>query len=289
MRRNSAKIVLAAMFTVPLGACNALHGLHLFSHNVHRAKSVQPAQAANADYAPPVYAPSIAPETQSGRALLANGLPGSAIDSFVRALSSGEPVAPAVNGLGIAYARLGRLDLARRYFERAIAEDPGNDHYQDNLTLLLAVPQYAMDQQDNCATQRGRSCPPDNQSSTLAQAAAKPAIAAAAIPGRMQRISRNEVFIVTAPALPAPIMASVGVPGSRASAGRRMAVNAYELRRFVPIVRIALAPTGPATAHLAATAAPTSATPATVPSARRIIFFPAMTGNRSTSLAVAGR
>src|SRR5579863_8268985 len=136
MRRNQAKLALAAMFALPLGACSSFFGQHLFAHRTDASRPVRSSQTIDVDYSP-----LIDPATQSGRALLANGMPGAAIESFERALSAGEPVAPAINGLWIAYARLGRFDLAKRFFERAIAADPANDRYQDNLTLLLASPQ----------------------------------------------------------------------------------------------------------------------------------------------------
>jgi len=272
MRLNHAKLALAAIFVVPLGACNSFLGQHLFAHRTDASRPVRSAQTTNVDYSP-----LIDPATQSGRALLANGMPGAAIEPFERALSTGEPVAPAINGLGIAYARLGRFDLAKRFFERAIAVDPGNDRYQDNLTLLLASPPYAADQHGNCAVQPIQPGQSHNQSSNLAERAGKATIAAAVTPGKLMRISRNEVYIVTAPTLHAPILASASVLGSRASAGRRVALNAHQLQYFVPVVRIDLPTPGSATAHLSGVKPQVSAA---APSTSRTIIFSATIGKQ---------
>jgi len=271
MRRNHVKLALAAIFAVPLGACNSFVGQHLFAHRTDASRPMRSSQTTNVDYSP-----LLDPATQSGRALLANGMPGSAIESFERALSAGEAVDPAINGLGIAYARLGRLDLAKRFFERAIAVDPGNDRYQDNLTLLLASPQYAADQHGNCAVQPIQAIQSHDQASTLAGRASKAMTAAAAIPGKLVRISRGEVYIVTAPALRAPILASASVLGSRATAGRRVPPNAHELRQFVPVVRIDLATSESGAAHPAGAKPQAPAAPST----RRTVIFSTTVGKQ---------
>jgi hypothetical protein len=259
------------MLAVPLGACSSFPGHHLFAHGTDEARSMRSLQTSSVDYSP-----VIDRDTQSGRALLANGQPGSAIESFERALSAGEPVAPAINGLGIAYARLGRLDLAKRFFERAIAVDPGNDRYQDNLTLLLASPQYALEQHANCSAQPMPAGQADAQSSTFAERDGRAATAAGATPGKLVRISRNEVFLATAPALRAPIMASATVLGSRANAGKRMALNAGDLQHFVSVVHIVLPTAEPGTAHFSGSKPQLSAGS----NLSRTVVFPATTGKR---------
>ncbi len=45
----------------------------------------------------------------------------------------------ALNGLGVAYAGIGREDLAETYFRRAINLDPSNTKYDDNLARLYRV------------------------------------------------------------------------------------------------------------------------------------------------------
>lgn len=72
-----------------------------------------------------------------GREQLALGQNGLAISSFRTALRDDPESAEALNGLAIAYDRIGRPDLARRYFELAIAKAPEEPKYNGNLARLL--------------------------------------------------------------------------------------------------------------------------------------------------------
>lgn len=76
--------------------------------------------------------------TNAGRALLDAGQPGLAVDTFRKALAKGEAEAPALNGLGVAYARIGRQDLAIWYFKQAMVVDPGDTRYAKNLERVMA-------------------------------------------------------------------------------------------------------------------------------------------------------
>lgn len=75
--------------------------------------------------------------TATGRTQLDHNNYGLAIDAFQMALTQGETAGPALNGLGVAYAGIGRTDLAAEYFRRAMAVDPANDRYAGNLAMLL--------------------------------------------------------------------------------------------------------------------------------------------------------
>ena len=81
---------------------------------------------------------------EEGRAHLTAGNAGLAIESFQRALALGESVGPAANGMGVAYARIGRADLARRYFSQAIAVSPEEHAYLANLDRLESTPSLAV-------------------------------------------------------------------------------------------------------------------------------------------------
>ncbi len=59
-----------------------------------------------------------------GRALLAAANPVQAIAAFRTALASNPQSVAALNGLAVAYDRLGRADLARQHFEQALAFEP---------------------------------------------------------------------------------------------------------------------------------------------------------------------
>jgi tetratricopeptide (TPR) repeat protein len=83
---------------------------------------------------------------EAGMAHLRLGQNADAISSFRAALRDNPESAEAHNGLAIAYDRIGRTDLAQRYFELAMAHDPANVKYGANLALLSAksgLPQLA--------------------------------------------------------------------------------------------------------------------------------------------------
>lgn len=73
---------------------------------------------------------------QRGRAQLDAGLDALAIESFRAETRSNPENADAYNGLAVAYGRIGRDDLAQRYFETALAKDPSNHKAQTNLARL---------------------------------------------------------------------------------------------------------------------------------------------------------
>ncbi len=72
-----------------------------------------------------------------GKALLARGQNADAISAFRAALRQEENSAEAHNGLAIAYDRIGRKDLARRYFELAVADKPQDQRYRTNLARFF--------------------------------------------------------------------------------------------------------------------------------------------------------
>lgn len=73
---------------------------------------------------------------QRGRAQLDAGLEALAIESFRAEIRINPDNADAYNGLAVAYGRIGRTDLAQRYFETALANDPSNAKAQTNLARL---------------------------------------------------------------------------------------------------------------------------------------------------------
>ena len=73
---------------------------------------------------------------QRGRAQLDAGLDALAIESFRAEIRFNPDQVDAYNGLAVAYGRIGRNDLAQRYFEMALAKDPMNERVQANIAKL---------------------------------------------------------------------------------------------------------------------------------------------------------
>jgi tetratricopeptide (TPR) repeat protein len=71
-----------------------------------------------------------------GRGQLRAGNVSAAVASFRIALLDPATRAEASNGLGVAYAKLGRQDLAERYFQGAMMAEPTNSKYVANLLRL---------------------------------------------------------------------------------------------------------------------------------------------------------
>ena len=76
-----------------------------------------------------------------GRAALDTRNYAAAVAAFRNAAFDPALAASAHNGLAVAYAGIGRNDLASRYFRMAIAEDSGNPRYQANLVRVEAARQ----------------------------------------------------------------------------------------------------------------------------------------------------
>jgi Tetratricopeptide repeat len=72
-----------------------------------------------------------------GKELLQRGQYADAISAFRKAMREEDDRAEANNGLAIAYDRIGRKDLARRYFELAVAEKPDEMRYKANLARFF--------------------------------------------------------------------------------------------------------------------------------------------------------
>ena len=121
---------------------------------------------------------------EEGRAALQEGNLSAAVASFRVAQLDRATRADASNGLGVAYAKLGRPDLAERYFQAAITADPENTRFVANLLRL---------QQQSLAARRA------NADAALAAAQPVPAVRESAemLAGNVERISRGEVRIVT--------------------------------------------------------------------------------------------
>ena len=171
------KLLVCSCF-VALGGCQLLNNLHLTKRAPATAAGDARLASTSRTY------------TQTGREHLRSGSPGLAIDAFNLALAGGEDPSAAYNGLGVAYARIGRPDLAYRFFRKAVMSDPLNPVYARNLVTLVDSPTFTLDQI--------RRAEPAPQVAATAQPA--PNIAASPKPqvaGRLYRDSNRQFSLTT--------------------------------------------------------------------------------------------
>ncbi len=172
INRKRAAIVLAS--AVLLSGCQFLGNLNLG----HRGGDARTTQAMANFY------------TDKGRTLLRSGRPGEAIEAFNLALATGEAPAPAYNGLGVAYSRIGRPDLSYRFFKKATMSDPASAVYANNLDRLVKSPQFTLDMTPDFQAPRAP---------TPAAATRQASNVAAPVPGRLHSTGPHQVSIVTLP------------------------------------------------------------------------------------------
>ena len=226
------KVLVAALASTLLGGCQSLFG--------SSAKlEVRPAGVQTEA--------SAAIALEEGRRHLAQGELGSAI-AALRTASLDPATAPSAhNALGVAYAMLGRGDLAERYFRQAVDEDPADPRFSANLSrfyasreamlakrealpapiaVALAEPQTAVPEVVAVAPVRMMQAGP----STVRIDLPTPANA-------VTRVSRQEVVIRTQPPHPAVAVAEVRRRNPRFSAAQpARAVAAYPVRIEFPDV-----------------------------------------------------
>ncbi len=178
MRNTLILRASAIALLVSLGGCQFLGKL-----NLARSGSQDEQQAGKVKRAMPS---SLA----EGREHLRTNRNGLAIDAFNLALVRGEDPAAAFNGLGVAYARVGRNDLAYRFFKKANASDPDNPVYASNLIRLVDSPAFALNQIDRAPT-----APPARAAERLVTASA--AAAAPRAPGKLYREGRGQISLTT--------------------------------------------------------------------------------------------
>lgn len=123
------------------------------------------------------------PLTVKAREQLKSGMIASCIDTYGAAMRAGEPDAPINNGLGVAYAKLGRLDLAARFFKAAMLSDASDYRYVANYARVM----------DEIVAQDIRLAavePKTREGLSMAKTPMKPSDG-----GRIRRVSRGEVHI----------------------------------------------------------------------------------------------
>ena len=187
-KRHLAKsLIVISMFA--LGGCKFFGNLH-FSSNSHE-------KAVPADLAQGTYGPA----TQRGRDYLRSNLTGLAIDSFNLALATGEEPAAAYNGLGVAYARLGRTDLAYRLFKKATMSDPVNPAYARNLINLVNSPEFTLNLLARTPLPEDVRSAPQSEARTAGAAERAPQV-----PGKLYREGNRQFSLITV----VPAQATIG-------------------------------------------------------------------------------
>jgi tetratricopeptide (TPR) repeat protein len=172
MRRIPVRSVVLALAAVQLGGCNSFLGIN-FARNASPPKEADTAVAV------------ASPITERGRSQLADGQSGLAVETFKQALAAGEPQAPAINGLGVAFARLGRFDLAHRFFWQAAALAPADTRYSDNLARMMRSPELLAMRRDADIAAAAQARHAANLAEAEAKLAAKPEV------GKIERLSRG--------------------------------------------------------------------------------------------------
>ncbi|MXO75241.1 hypothetical protein GRI40_08435 [Altererythrobacter aerius] len=124
LRRTTAAASLATL-ALALGGCQALG---IGGNRMASAPAADGEIAAPFDFG--------AEQLAEGREALRKGHIPVAIDSFMLAKSFQEHAPAAYNGLAVAYSRLGREDLAERFFLTAVALSPEDSRYRSNLALF---------------------------------------------------------------------------------------------------------------------------------------------------------
>jgi hypothetical protein len=135
-----------------------------------------------------------------GRDALQNNRPAAAIAQLKMALLDPEVMPKASNALGVAYAQLGREDIAEGYFKAAIAADPRDTRFADNL-LRLQTNLLAKKAKADAARLASQSTSGTGDGGTLVVAAGQSSLqerGGSRRAGMAQRISRSEVFISSA-------------------------------------------------------------------------------------------
>ncbi|MBA4007898.1 MAG: hypothetical protein C0471_20870 [Erythrobacter sp.] len=139
---------------------------------------------------------------EAGREALTQGRPVEAITPLRAALADPLTRPEASNALGVAFAQIGRDDLAEQYFKSAIAADPTDNRFIANLLRLQhagLARKAASDAPPLAALQDGAM----SEVNCLVPTKPQPSTDGSRLTGNMERRSRGEVFIASAEAQPA--------------------------------------------------------------------------------------
>lgn len=222
-----------------------------------------------------------AAQLEEGRVALAGRSYPTAIAAFRQAALEPEFAAAAHNGLGIAYAGIGRNDIAERYFRQAAAEEPTNKRFADNLVRLQRA-QFAIEQARLARAEAAAALPVARPPQVFRGGTYRAGLEAAPSQGRMVRLSPTSVIVRSSapqPAAPRRVAVLPRVVALRASEAptETAPLPAREPDRVKPAEPVAaLAAATPAAPSTVTAPAPASAPAlaATPASTRRTIVMP---------------
>lgn len=122
-------VLVATGLAVTLGGCNTILKPFGLTLGGQRPDNSAPAYAAaQKEY--------FEGRLADAKAEMAHGNFAAAMQAFRQASLGRETRAEALNGLGVAYVGIGRLDLARRYFYEAASLDPTDQRFAANIARL---------------------------------------------------------------------------------------------------------------------------------------------------------
>ena len=122
--KRFAKFAVVGLSGMLLAGCSIFGGNQLARSDAQGREQMASAQAVAEIY------------LDVGRTNLRNGNLATATRYLQGALSHPSTRAEATNAMGVVYIRLGRLDVAQRYFKQAVDLEPGNASYHTNLARI---------------------------------------------------------------------------------------------------------------------------------------------------------
>lgn len=230
-------------FTALTAGALLLGGCQLFASNTTRLQAGirVPEQLPHRDYAEQQLA--------AGRAALSARNYVSAIAAFRNAMFEPEFAAAAHNGLGVAYAGIGRNDLAERYFRLAITEDPAVQSYADNLVRLQRA-NFAAEQARMARAEARPVTAPLSPTRAFRGTSMRASLEATPGQDRIERLGATGVFVRSPPIIPPAPRSAPPIPRVvvlRPSAAPSVAPAQPELAP-VPAKAVAVAAAVPAPA-----------------------------------------
>ncbi|MFZ9396571.1 MAG: tetratricopeptide repeat protein [Erythrobacter sp.] len=189
-------------FTTCLVAVVALSGCQSFVNSL----GFGPRQSAQTGQLAEVFGSQ---ELERGREALKAGHVMQAIEQFRMAAVNEQYAPDAFNGLGVAYARLGRADLAERYFRTAVELDSNNPKFAANLARFYETPlgasALAMREREAAATLAKAEQAAQAEQLAAAEAVAPRSPVTVERPAvQVARGSNREVRVAAAPVATAP-------------------------------------------------------------------------------------